>query len=111
MIVYVKKHLVQVSYLQRFPQRWQWVRWCGGCENRAAVAAVVLGVFGDDDDDIDGGSVSGLKINFHKSKLLGVGVSPSEVSSFAALTGCNPLITPFTYLELPIDCNMARIKS
>nr|GEV63842.1 reverse transcriptase domain, reverse transcriptase zinc-binding domain protein [Tanacetum cinerariifolium] len=56
-------------------------------------------------------TVSGLKINFHKSQLLGVGVSPSEVSSFAALTGCNPLITPFTYLGLPIDCNMARIKS
>nr|GEW69298.1 RNA-directed DNA polymerase, eukaryota, reverse transcriptase zinc-binding domain protein [Tanacetum cinerariifolium] len=41
----------------------------------------------------------------------GVGVSPSEVSSFATLTGCNHLITPFTYLGLPIDCNMARIKS
>nr|GEY85641.1 RNA-directed DNA polymerase, eukaryota [Tanacetum cinerariifolium] len=55
--------------------------------------------------------VSGLKINFQKSNLFEVWVSPDEVSSLAAITGCNPLVSPFIYLGLPIDCNMARIKS
>ncbi|GJZ74415.1 RNA-directed DNA polymerase, eukaryota [Tanacetum coccineum] len=55
--------------------------------------------------------VSGLKINYHKSKLFGVGVSPVEVSLLASITGCNPLGSPFTYLGLPIDCNMARVNS
>ncbi|GJS80706.1 RNA-directed DNA polymerase, eukaryota, reverse transcriptase zinc-binding domain protein [Tanacetum coccineum] len=55
--------------------------------------------------------VSGLKINYHKSKLFGVGVSFEEVNSLASITGCNALVSPFNYLGLPIDCNMALIKS
>ncbi|GKA71899.1 RNA-directed DNA polymerase, eukaryota, reverse transcriptase zinc-binding domain protein [Tanacetum coccineum] len=55
--------------------------------------------------------VSGLKINYHKSKLFGVGVSFEEVNSLASITGCNALVSPFNYLGLPIDCNMTLIKS
>ncbi|GJY57007.1 putative RNA-directed DNA polymerase, eukaryota, reverse transcriptase zinc-binding domain protein [Tanacetum coccineum] len=54
--------------------------------------------------------VSGLKINFHKSNLLGVGVSFDEVGRLAAITGCIPMQTPFSYLGLPIDCNMAKVR-
>ncbi|GJV52409.1 RNA-directed DNA polymerase, eukaryota, reverse transcriptase zinc-binding domain protein [Tanacetum coccineum] len=54
---------------------------------------------------------SGLKINFHKSKLFGVGVPFDEVSLLASFTGCNALVSPFNYLGLPIDCNMALVKS
>lgn len=55
--------------------------------------------------------VSGLKINYQKSNLFGIGVPIDEVSSFASITGCNALATPFNYLGLPIDCNMALVKS
>ncbi|GKC45169.1 RNA-directed DNA polymerase, eukaryota, reverse transcriptase zinc-binding domain protein, partial [Tanacetum coccineum] len=55
--------------------------------------------------------VSGLKINFHKSNLFGVGVPLEEVELFASITGCNALESPFSYLRLPIDCNMALVKS
>ncbi|GKG21956.1 hypothetical protein Tco_0384551, partial [Tanacetum coccineum] len=55
--------------------------------------------------------VSGLKINYHKSKLFGVGVPFDEVSLLASITGCNALVSPFNYLGLPIDCNMALVKS
>ncbi|GJY84160.1 RNA-directed DNA polymerase, eukaryota, reverse transcriptase zinc-binding domain protein, partial [Tanacetum coccineum] len=54
---------------------------------------------------------SGLKINYHKSKLFGVGVSPNEISALAATTGCSPLASSFNYLGLPVDCNMSRVKS
>nr|GEU34439.1 reverse transcriptase domain, reverse transcriptase zinc-binding domain protein [Tanacetum cinerariifolium] len=55
--------------------------------------------------------VSGLKINYHKSKLFGVGVPFEEVTLMASITGCNALVSPFNYLGLPIDCNMALVKS
>ncbi|GJX25399.1 hypothetical protein Tco_0231695 [Tanacetum coccineum] len=55
--------------------------------------------------------VFGLKINFHKSNLFGVGVPFEEVDHFALTTGCNTRQTPFSYLGLPIDCNMAKTKS
>nr|GEV64276.1 RNA-directed DNA polymerase, eukaryota, reverse transcriptase zinc-binding domain protein [Tanacetum cinerariifolium] len=55
--------------------------------------------------------VSGLKINYHKPNLFGVGVPFDEVISMALITGCNVLSPPFNYLGLPIDCNMALVKS
>ncbi|GKA67661.1 RNA-directed DNA polymerase, eukaryota, reverse transcriptase zinc-binding domain protein [Tanacetum coccineum] len=54
--------------------------------------------------------VSGLKINIHKSNLFRVGVPFDEVSRLAAITGCIPMQTPFSYLGLPIDCNMAKVR-
>nr|GEZ02953.1 RNA-directed DNA polymerase, eukaryota, reverse transcriptase zinc-binding domain protein [Tanacetum cinerariifolium] len=54
---------------------------------------------------------SGLKINFHKSNVFGVGVSNSEVVSMAACTGCEAGSFPFSYLGLPIGSNMSRIAN
>ncbi|GJR57128.1 putative RNA-directed DNA polymerase, eukaryota, reverse transcriptase zinc-binding domain protein [Tanacetum coccineum] len=51
---------------------------------------------------------SGLKVNFHKRKLFGVGVTNSEVNSLASTIGCLPSYFPCTYLGLPIGGNMAR---
>ena len=51
---------------------------------------------------------SGLKINFNKSKLFGIGVSSSEVNSIASSIGCQPSLLPCTYLGLPIGANMSR---
>ncbi|GJS89701.1 RNA-directed DNA polymerase, eukaryota, reverse transcriptase zinc-binding domain protein [Tanacetum coccineum] len=54
---------------------------------------------------------SGLKINLHKSNLIGIGVPFEEVKHFSQVTGCNALQSSFSYLGLPIDRNMASIKS
>nr|GEY76180.1 hypothetical protein [Tanacetum cinerariifolium] len=54
---------------------------------------------------------SGLKINFYKSNVFGVGVSNSEVISMAACTGCEAGSFPFSYLGLPIGSNMSRIAN
>nr|GEU29167.1 hypothetical protein [Tanacetum cinerariifolium] len=51
---------------------------------------------------------SGLKVNFHKSNLFGVGVTNSEVKSLASTIGCPPSHFSCTYLGLPIGGNMAR---
>ncbi|GKB70919.1 RNA-directed DNA polymerase, eukaryota, reverse transcriptase zinc-binding domain protein, partial [Tanacetum coccineum] len=51
--------------------------------------------------------VSGLKINFHKSNLVGVGVPFDEVKALAQLTGCQASPPYFKYLGLPVGFNMA----
>ncbi|GJT89436.1 RNA-directed DNA polymerase, eukaryota [Tanacetum coccineum] len=38
---------------------------------------------------------SGLKINIHKSKLMGIGISHEEVNTTANLIGCTTFTTPF----------------
>ncbi|GKD04019.1 RNA-directed DNA polymerase, eukaryota, reverse transcriptase zinc-binding domain protein [Tanacetum coccineum] len=54
---------------------------------------------------------SGLKINLHKSKLMGIGVDQDEINQAASLVGCSTLTTPFKYLGIQVGSNMSRIKS
>lgn len=54
---------------------------------------------------------SGLKINLHKSKLMGIGVNTSTIESVAKLIGCAILHSPFNYLGVKVGCNMNRINS
>ncbi|XP_023733277.1 uncharacterized protein LOC111881111 [Lactuca sativa] len=49
---------------------------------------------------------SGLKVNFHKSKVFEVGSSLHETSRMAAPLGCQPASLPFTYLGVPVGANM-----
>ncbi|GKC66174.1 putative RNA-directed DNA polymerase, eukaryota, reverse transcriptase zinc-binding domain protein [Tanacetum coccineum] len=49
---------------------------------------------------------SGLKVNFSKSKLFGVGVSTSETNNLAYFLNCQPSKLPCSYLGLPIGANM-----
>ncbi|GJS75596.1 putative RNA-directed DNA polymerase, eukaryota, reverse transcriptase zinc-binding domain protein [Tanacetum coccineum] len=51
---------------------------------------------------------SGLKVNFYKSKLFGIGVTNSEVNSLASTIDCLPSHFPCIYVGLPIGGNMAR---
>ncbi|GKB96187.1 putative RNA-directed DNA polymerase, eukaryota, reverse transcriptase zinc-binding domain protein, partial [Tanacetum coccineum] len=51
---------------------------------------------------------SGLKVNFNKSKLYGIGVTNGELSSMAASIGCLTSQFPCMYLGLPIDAKMSR---
>ncbi|KAI3797458.1 hypothetical protein L1987_32715 [Smallanthus sonchifolius] len=55
--------------------------------------------------------VSGLKINYHKSKLIGVGVSNQECDEFAKIIGCKKESLPITHLGLPIGANMRLSKN
>nr|GEV47220.1 RNA-directed DNA polymerase, eukaryota, reverse transcriptase zinc-binding domain protein [Tanacetum cinerariifolium] len=52
-----------------------------------------------------------LLINYHKSKLFGYEVTFDEVSHLASITGCNALLSPFDSLGIPINSNMALVKS
>lgn len=54
---------------------------------------------------------SGLKVNFSKSKVFGIGVSPSVVSAWASPLGCEPASLPFSYLGVPVGKNMNLKKA
>ncbi|GJY68782.1 hypothetical protein Tco_0471764 [Tanacetum coccineum] len=53
--------------------------------------------------------VFGLRINFNKSKLYGIGVNDVEVIEMSRWMRCGIREFPFTYLGLPIEENMRRI--
>ncbi|GJY48443.1 reverse transcriptase domain, reverse transcriptase zinc-binding domain protein [Tanacetum coccineum] len=55
--------------------------------------------------------ISGLKVNYNKSKLYGIGVDEREMSKMARWMGCGIGEFPFTYLGLPIGENMRRVNS
>ncbi|GJR22881.1 RNA-directed DNA polymerase, eukaryota, reverse transcriptase zinc-binding domain protein [Tanacetum coccineum] len=46
--------------------------------------------------------ISGLKINIHKSHVLGVGVTDDEVSHMANIIGCGATNLPLKYLGVPL---------
>ncbi|GJZ71682.1 hypothetical protein Tco_0635533 [Tanacetum coccineum] len=50
--------------------------------------------------------VSGLRVNYNKSKIYGVGVSDGDMADMARWIGCGIGEFPFTYLGLPIGENM-----
>ncbi|XP_028110331.1 uncharacterized protein LOC114308845 [Camellia sinensis] len=49
--------------------------------------------------------MSGLKINFHKSVVCGVGVSTEMMDGFAAVLNCKIKSLPLSYLGLPLGAN------
>lgn len=52
---------------------------------------------------------SGLKINVHKSNLMGFGVQYSIVEDVAGSIGCVSSKARFTYLGLMVRGNMSRV--
>ena len=50
---------------------------------------------------------SGLKVNFHKSKVYGIGVSKTEIARCARILGCEAASFPFKYLGIPVGVNMS----
>ncbi|GJS03117.1 putative RNA-directed DNA polymerase, eukaryota, reverse transcriptase zinc-binding domain protein [Tanacetum coccineum] len=54
---------------------------------------------------------SGLKINLHKSQVLGVGVPRVIVDQGASLIGCDVLHTPFKYLGVTVGDRMSRCSA
>ncbi|KAJ9566035.1 hypothetical protein OSB04_002001 [Centaurea solstitialis] len=53
---------------------------------------------------------SGLKVNFRKSSIVGIGVNDSEISSLAYLLNCKVGSLPLTYLGLPIGARMNKAE-
>ncbi|CAL5432957.1 unnamed protein product [Camellia sinensis] len=51
---------------------------------------------------------SGLKINYHKSVLCGIGISGSALPEFAGLLNCKTQNLPIKYLGLPLGANPKR---
>ncbi|GJR88340.1 RNA-directed DNA polymerase, eukaryota, partial [Tanacetum coccineum] len=49
-----------------------------------------------------------LKINVHKSSILGICVSDEEISAMANVIGCGASKLPLKYPGVPVGCNMAR---
>ncbi|XP_057251529.1 uncharacterized protein LOC130591734 [Beta vulgaris subsp. vulgaris] len=66
---------------------------------------------------LDGALIAGelieqcLKVNFHKSSLLGINVDDVWLKNAANLLLCKVGSLPFTYLGLPIGGNISRIDS
>ncbi|GJY20642.1 RNA-directed DNA polymerase, eukaryota, reverse transcriptase zinc-binding domain protein, partial [Tanacetum coccineum] len=56
-------------------------------------------------------SANGLKLNIHKSNIYGIVVSNDDVHLMASNTGCAAGTLPFTYLGLPIGCNMSLTEN
>ncbi|KAI3751226.1 hypothetical protein L2E82_22274 [Cichorium intybus] len=54
---------------------------------------------------------SGLKVNFHKSRVFGIGAPESETSNWASILGCDVGSFPFTYLGVPVGANMNLTKN
>lgn len=54
---------------------------------------------------------SGLKVNFSKSSILGVNVSPLFLSSAERIRHCNIRVVPFKYLGLPVGANPHRLAT
>jgi len=55
-------------------------------------------------------SISGLKVNFHKSMLFGVGVAVSWLHEAASVMNCKYGQLPFLYLGLPIGGDPRRLQ-
>jgi len=45
---------------------------------------------------------SGLKVNFLKRRLGGLGMDTSSLQRFASILNCNVMVTPFVYAGLPV---------
>ncbi|GKA62953.1 RNA-directed DNA polymerase, eukaryota [Tanacetum coccineum] len=77
--------------------------------NRVLQARLFTGV--SIDDSVSSFLASGLKINFHKSKLMGIGVGSDEVKRAAKVVCCSTLSTPFSYLGVTVGGRMSRIQT
>lgn len=55
--------------------------------------------------------VSGLKINFHKSSICGIGVPENEMEVFASRLCCRVQKLPLSYLGLPLGASPTLKKT
>jgi len=53
--------------------------------------------------------MSGLKVNFHKSSLVGVNIAPSWLTEATSMLNCKVDKVPFLYLGMPVGGNPRRL--
>ena len=53
---------------------------------------------------------TGLRVNYNKSSMIPINMSPEDVSSLAAAFECQVASLPFTYLGLPLGTTRPRIQ-
>ena len=51
----------------------------------------------------------GLRVNFSKSRIGGLGLSQLSLRSFATILNCDVMASPFVYLGLPVNGSHKRI--
>ncbi|KAL9687275.1 hypothetical protein QQ045_031674 [Rhodiola kirilowii] len=56
-------------------------------------------------------AASGLKINFSKSKCVGIGVKEDELRMYAQNLGCDIGSLPMDYLGIPVGADPGRLKT
>ncbi|CAM8878686.1 unnamed protein product [Rhodiola kirilowii] len=56
-------------------------------------------------------AASGLRINYSKSKCVGIGVEEAELMLFAQTLGCASGKLPMEYLGIPVGANPGRVKT
>jgi len=89
-----------------FPTLWRkWIKECVGTTTTSVLVNIramraVLVLFE---------NLSGLKVNFSKSQLVGVNVSTSWLTEAAMVLSCKMGTVPFVYLGLPIGGNARRL--
>nr|GEZ72089.1 RNA-directed DNA polymerase, eukaryota, reverse transcriptase zinc-binding domain protein [Tanacetum cinerariifolium] len=88
----------------------KWCNWISSCLNNAMGSVLVNGS-PTLEFQFHKGLKQGLKINLHKSKLMGIGVSSNVVAAATSLIGCYILTAPFKYLGVKVGSNMSRITS
>ncbi|KAL4589627.1 hypothetical protein LXL04_002535 [Taraxacum kok-saghyz] len=92
---YLDSLLLQMGYGEK------WRMWMKGCLNsgRASVDERSKGERNFHGDQ-------GLKVNFSKSRVFGIGAEDQEILRWAAPLGCEIATLPFTYLGVPVGANM-----
>jgi hypothetical protein len=55
-------------------------------------------------------SFVGLKVNYHKSSLVPINLSPQEAEHMAKVFDCNLGSIPFTYLGLPMGTTKPNVR-
>jgi len=54
--------------------------------------------------------VSGLKVNFHKSQVWGIGINQYELQVYSKCLNCRKMRIPFKYLGMTIGRNPRRVS-
>nr|GFA19889.1 transposon TX1 uncharacterized [Tanacetum cinerariifolium] len=76
--------------------------------NAIVTEAVEKGIFSGVVVGANNVTVSGLKVNYNKSKIYDIGVNDGDITDMARWMGCGTEEFPFSYLGLPIGENMRR---
>ncbi|GJY61339.1 hypothetical protein Tco_0461996 [Tanacetum coccineum] len=103
------RFLIDIMNKMGFGERW--CKWVDSCLRSSTMSILVNGS-PTEEFCLERGvrqEVSGLRVNYNKSKLYGVGVSDSELRDMARWMRCSVGDFPFTYLGLLIGDNMRRV--